>query len=483
MQTLPAATFPDRDEASLAAFLGHCREEARKAGASRVASIVVETPFADPLAALEAIRREGSPLWYVERPSEEFALACGEAAAYVEFSGPRRFAEAKEFAQDLFARTIATGDLAPGGAGPTLALAATFENEAPADAERQPAPLALFLPRWQILRRGGRHYAVANAEITPEADPADLARNIWKAHAKLARLTPEPGDGPNGNDSSSNGRHPALTLSRQTETPDYEAAVSQVLPRLHAGEFHKIVLARKITYRADRPPSPFALAHQLRERFPDCHSFCLADQRSGILVGATPERLLRVTSGRLETEALAGTAARGRTAGSDARLGHALLGNDKEAREHRLVVDSILRRLRELGLENPEEGRPRLLRLSNLQHLRTPLRANLPENLHPLDVLADLHPTPAMGGSPRELALPHLRALEGFHRSWYAGVAGWLDHAGDAEFIVPIRCGHLLDDKVTLYAGAGIVQGSDPAEEKGETDLKLNAMLDALQAS
>lgn len=481
MQTIPAAAFPARDETALAAFLGHCREEARQASASRFASIVVETPFADPLAVLEAIRREGSPLWYVERPSEEFALACGEAAAYAEFAGSERFANAKTFAQDLFSRTIATGDLAPGGAGPTLALAATFESEAPAERDH-PAPLALFLPRWQILRRGGRHYAVANAEINPDADLADLARNIWKAHAKLAHLSPETG-APNGSDSSSNGRHPAPVLSPEAETPDYEAAVSQVLPRLHAGEFHKIVLARKITYRADRPPSPFALAHQLRERFPDCHSFCLADRRPGLLVGATPERLLRVTSGQLETEALAGTAARGRTAGTDARLGHALLGNDKEGREHRLVVDSILRRLRELGLNNPEEGRPRLLRLSNLQHLRTPLRAELPDHLHPLDVLADLHPTPAMGGSPRESALPHLPALEGFRRGWYSGVAGWLDHAGDAEFVVPIRCGRLLSDEVTLYAGAGIVQGSDPANEKRETDLKLNAMLDALQAS
>ena len=482
MQTIPADAFPSRDEDALAAFLGHCREEARRTAASRFASIVVETPFADPLAVLESIRREGSPLWYVERPSEEFALACGEAAAYAEFAGQERFAEAKTFVQDLFSRTIATGDLAPGGAGPSIALAATFEHDAPATPDH-PAPLALFLPRWQILRRGGRHYAIANAEITPDSELADLAQGIWKAHTKLAHLSHEPSDAPNGNEPSSIGRRPAPVLSPETETPDYEAAVSQVLPRLQKAEFHKIVLARKITYRADRAPSPFALAHQLRERFPDCHSFCLADRRPGLLVGATPERLLRVSSGQLETEALAGTAARGRTAGTDARLGHALLGNDKEGREHRLVVDSILRRLRELGLKDPVEGRPRLLRLSNLQHLRTPLRADLPDHLHPLDILADLHPTPAMGGSPRKSALPYLSVLEGFRRGWYSGVAGWLDHAGDAEFVVPIRCGHLLDDEVTLYAGAGIVQGSDPANEKRETDLKLNAMLDALQTS
>ena len=105
----------------------------------------------------------------------------------------------------------------------------------------------------------------------------------------------------------------------------------------------------------------------------------------------------------------------------------------------------------------------------------------MPANLHPLDVVGTLHPTPAMGGSPRGDALPHLRKLEGFSRDWYTGVAGWFDHAGEGEFVVPIRCGHLREKEVTLYAGAGILKGSVPANEKRETDLKLRAMLDVLE--
>tara|TARA_Y100000588_G_C14009800_1_gene819451 strand:+ start:364 stop:711 length:348 start_codon:yes stop_codon:yes gene_type:complete len=113
--------------------------------------------------------------------------------------------------------------------------------------------------------------------------------------------------------------------------------------------------------------------------------------------------------------------------------------------------------------------------------MRTPLRAKLPGNLHPFEILGELHPTPAMGGSPRELALPYLRDIEGFPRGWYTGVAGWFDHEGEGEFVVPIRCGFINGKQVELYAGAGIVKGSSPANEKMETDLKLSAMLESIQ--
>ncbi len=414
METIPVDSFPARDETSLVAFLEHCREEARANGSPRFASITTSTDFVDPLAVLEAIREDGNSLWFVERPSEEFALACGEATAYAEFSGHERFAKARCFATEVFSRTIATGDLAPGGAGPTFILSATFE-ESGCDGDH-PSPLTLFLPCWQVLRRGGRHYAVANAEVAPDSDLSSLAERIWAAHAKLAHLRTEGGDGANS--------AVPTCLSARSDEPDYEVAVSKALELLEGGTFAKIVLARKVTLEADHPPSAFALAHRLRERFPDCHAFCLADHRPGILVGATPERLLRISGGFLETEALAGTAARGDTAGSDAKLGQALLGGEKEGREHRVVVDSILRRLRDLGLEDCEEGRSRLLRLSNLQHVRTPIRGRMPANLHPLDVLATLHPTPAMGGSPRQDALPHLREIEGFPEGKFAGRHG-----------------------------------------------------------
>ena len=473
MRIIPVENFPSRDKAALVAFLERCKSEARRKGSPYFGSITVETNFVDPLAILEAIREEGNPLWYVERPSEEFALSCGEAVAYQEFSGHARFSEARHFATEVFSRTIATGDLAPGGAGPTFALAATFEENNDLH-EGHPAPLAVFMPRWQVLRKGGRHYAIANAKVEPDSNLTEIAQSIWAAHGKLSHFR-------NETEISSFVQLPSPVLSPHREQNDYEKIVAKALDLLDAEIFDKIVLSRKITLDSDRSLSPFSLAHQLRERFPDCHTFCLGDHRPGMLVGATPENLLRVEGDRIETEALAGTTARGDNAGIDAQLGQTLLGDEKEAREHRFVVESIVRRLRALGLKNCEEGRPRLLRLSNLQHVRTPLRANLPKDLHPLDILAELHPTPAIGGSPRASALPRVSELEGFSRDWYSGVAGWFDHEGEGEFVVPLRCGHLKGKQVALYAGSGIVKGSDPVREKNETDLKLAAMLESLQ--
>ncbi len=198
------------------------------------------------------------------------------------------------------------------------------------------------------------------------------------------------------------------------------------------------------------------------------------------MVGATPETLAKTSGVSLETEALAGSAPRGFSAGKDAHWGKTLLGREKDLREHQLVIESIKRRLSSIGLNDFEEGKSRLLRLANLQHIRTPLRAKLPVGVHPFDALSALHPTPAMGGTPRKSALSLVRKLEGSPRGWYSGVTGWLDSKGRGVFIVPIRCGKIRPDSLTLYAGAGLVEGSVPEQEKIETDWKLQAMLEVI---
>ena len=162
----------------------------------------------------------------------------------------------------------------------------------------------------------------------------------------------------------------------------------------------------------------------LRQRYADCFAFSVANGRGQSFIGASPERLLRVREGRLTTEALAGSVRRGASASEDAALGGALLRDEKELREHRLVIASIERRLAPLGIRLEHSGQPALFRLVNVQHLHTPVQAALPAGVRLLDVLANLHPTPAVGGTPREAAVPHIRALEGFPRGLYAGALG-----------------------------------------------------------
>jgi menaquinone-specific isochorismate synthase len=264
------------------------------------------------------------------------------------------------------------------------------------------------------------------------------------------------------------------------EVGDYRASVAAGLERIAAGEFQKIVLARAQDIVAGEPLHPLRMLNGLRQRFPDCYAFSSADGSGRSFIGASPERLVRVSQGVLQTEALAGSARRGAGASEDAALASTLLHSEKDLREQRHVLDSIKRRLDDLGLSARHSEIPSVLRLANVQHLRTPIEADLREGVRLLDVVAALHPTPAVGGSPREAAVARIRELEGFPRGLYAGALGWMNARGGGEFFVGIRSALVEGPTARAYAGAGIVAGSSPDREYAETELKFAALLDAL---
>jgi menaquinone-specific isochorismate synthase len=220
--------------------------------------------------------------------------------------------------------------------------------------------------------------------------------------------------------------------------------------------------------------------NRLRERFAGCFTFSFSGGNARSFIGATPERLLQIRNGRLLTEAIAGSAPRGQTAGEDAKHARALLESVKDMHEHICVRDSILRRLESVGVEACAENAPQLLPLANVQHLRTRIEAEVGEAVHLLDILPEMHPTPAVGGSPREVAVPAIAELEQLERGLYAGVVGWFNHLNEGEMIVGIRSALIEGKLARLYAGAGIVEGSDPEKEMKETEMKLRALLDVL---
>ena len=256
----------------------------------------------------------------------------------------------------------------------------------------------------------------------------------------------------------------------------YENAVRAALGQIAAGAYRKVVLARAKELRANEPFHPLQVLNGLRQRYPDCFAFSVANGRGQSLIGASPERLLRVRAGMMTTEALAGSAPRGASASEDAALAGGLLHNEKDLAEHACVLDSIVRRLKPLGLELRYPARPALRRLANVQHLHTPVEAPVVPQVRVLDVLSRLHPTPAVGGSPREAAVPCIRKLEAFPRGLYAGALGWLNARGEGEFFVGLRSALIDGATARLYAGAGIVAGSELAKEKAETELKFDAM-------
>ena len=466
--TDPPPSFCD-ESTDLLPFFKQATERAVLSREPLFVSVTIETSYSDPLAILEETHRADEPICYLERPSNEFSIACAEFVAEASFEGSNRFEQAKVWGDSVFKSTLIAGDHLDPGTGPTLFMTATFEDEKDKDSSL-PA-LQVFLPRWQVLRKGGSHFVILNASIDSQTDPVRLTAEFANSVQRIKGMR---------TDASKPKETGSVELESPEEEFDYKSAVEQALEQISSGQISKVVLARKLTYGTSIPLNPFSIAHDLRERFPECFTFCLTTPGQGVMVGATPETLAKVSGTTLETEALAGSAPRGPSAGKDAQWGKTLLGREKEVLEHRLVIESIKRRLASIGLSDCEEGRSRLLRLANLQHVRTPLRAKLPVGVHPFDALCALHPTPAMGGTPRESALSLVRKLEGSPRGWYSGVTGWLDSKGRGEFIVPIRCGKIMPESLTLYAGAGLVEGSVPEQEKIETDWKLQAMLEVI---
>jgi len=253
----------------------------------------------------------------------------------------------------------------------------------------------------------------------------------------------------------------------------WERAVQEILGAIDAGEVSKVVAARCSMVEVPGATEPASTLEALGDRYPGCTRFCV-EAGGAWFLGATPERLVRKRGRVVSTEALAGSAGPGE--GAD------LLEDPKIRREHELVLDDMKARLAPL-CDGVQAGEPELLVLSNVVHRKTSLRAEAREGVSVLDVVVALHPTPAVGGVPREAALRWIAKRELDARGWYAGPLGWLDASGDGEFIVALRSGLVCDGRAWLFAGAGIVRGSRPADEFDETELKLRAMREALEAA
>jgi menaquinone-specific isochorismate synthase len=469
MTILPLDPVANANPDALRAFFEQCRAAAAKAGRAKLVSISLSVDALDPLAVLESIFEPGEPHFYAERPDIGSALAGAETAVAFESHGPERFAAVQRWIDETLAHTIAVGDLNAPFGGPHFFTSFAFNDEVEAG-EAFPAA-RVFVPRWQVSRAGSVTTAVANFAVAPDADLTALTERVWRAHRKFSSF-----------------RYHEPTLAEPTTAPhftrreagDYRAAVAQAVTRIEAGEFNKIVLARAQDLTADQPLHPLRVLNGLRERFPDCYAFSLANGRGQSFIGASPERLVRVSKGVLETEALAGSIRRGAGASEDAALAAALLRSEKDLREHQHVLAAITTRLGQLGLTPEFSAQPDLRKLANVQHLHTPVRAALPESVRLLAALGTLHPTPAVGGAPLQAAVAAIRGLEGFPRGLYAGAIGWLNARGGGEFFVGLRSALVDGATARVYAGAGIVAGSTPEKEFAETELKFKAMLEAL---
>ncbi|GGM59186.1 isochorismate synthase EntC [Deinococcus arenae] len=313
--------------------------------------------------------------------------------------------------------------------------------------------------------------------FTPQ-DPAAF----HLAHSTPPTSTSSPSTAASSTSASPTGTVVLHAASRPV--PDaFEANVAHAAAAIARGELHKVVLGRTLDLQLHAAPDPRAVTARLAQGAPDAFVFGVPLRDGAQLVGASPERLLSKRGAQLRLRPLAGTRARHADPAEDLRRAHDLLHSAKDRHEHALMIAAVRETLAPLCCELTVPDAPRLVQTPGLWHLGTSIHATLRDpGLHVLDLVSAVHPTPAVCGVPAPAARDLIGTLEG-PRGFFAGAVGWCDARGDGEWAVTIRCARLRGPHARLFAGAGIVAGSDPAQERAETAAKFGTMLRALGVS
>ncbi|HZG49143.1 MAG TPA: isochorismate synthase [Thermoleophilaceae bacterium] len=441
-----------------------------------VAATVALPAGLDLSAAVLAARRPDDRFSCLEQPDRDgFALAALGQAALLEARGPERFPELAARARDLGRRALADDPAAdparPPAAGPVFVGGFAFADQGGGSPEWSSlAPGSLVLPELALARQAEQARMTLCAAAGPDDDPDELLARLNRrldelGPASMPLLDPDPVE--------------RTRVASAAPPAHFEAAVARAVERIRAGQLEKIVLAREVRAYAPAAHDPAAVLGALREAFPACYCWCVGTPELAF-VGASPELLVRRDGQRAQTVALAGTTRRSADSSVDDHLGEALLRSAKDREEQAIVVRRIERALEPVSLWVAAGEEPVLVRVQNVQHLATPIRAQLAEPVAAVELAGMLLPTPAVGGEPRAAALPLIPALEGLDRGWYAGAVGWTDLAEDGEFCVALRCALLRGRVAHLYAGCGIVRDSAPADELAESEVKLQALLPLL---
>jgi menaquinone-specific isochorismate synthase len=432
-------------------------------------------PDADLLAFLHL--GKGHPRVFWESEKSPLALAGFGIAAQLTASGADRFTQIAAQARRLFNSIQRVGASTRGD--PILIGGFAFRPGGDPDDPCWAAfaDAQFILPRVQLARTDGETSLTLNHLLAPGEDPAAIA----------ARLTEQAQDliwqGLSGEYASPIVDEPdprPIPVTSSTSHAEWVQMLTAVTHRIRRGDLKKVVLARA-THAEFPAPFPLAVLHaRLAARYPDCYRFLFEPTPGHAFFGATPELLAQVHAHELHTIALAGSTPRGKTWQEDQTLGQELLHSPKDRQEHEFVVQALRENLAPLTAHLEIPATPELCLLNNIQHLLTPVHGQLSNGHGILPVIQALHPTPALGGTPRGVALPLIEQSEPLPRGWYGAPIGWLAPNGDGEFAVAIRSAVANQTRVRLYAGVGVVADSDPDKEWRETELKFQPILKAL---
>lgn len=473
----------------LPALLASARTKARATRRRVLVSIAKPIAPVDPLTLVEAMASTASAAiidaadrMYWARPADDFALAGIGAVVALGSGGADRFAAVDREWAALRADAL-VDDPSDGvaGVGPLLLGGFSFEPDGPrSEWWRAFRAARLIVPRLQVVAAGDEYWLTLNVLVAPDGNP-DVDPESLTALRDLVEDGAVAGvNAPAANAPAVAGAA-SLTLVGDERELAWRALVADAVSAIRDGDLEKVVLARELCVSAPRDFDPVAALRQLRADHQGGFIFGRWNGESAF-IGATPELLVSVEGDRVLASSLAGSVSRGATAREDRALAAGLLASAKDRVEHEFVRRALCEGMALFCDEVDAADEPSLLSLPNVHHLHTAVTGRLRDGGSLLGLLARLHPTPAVGGEPRDAALRFIREHEGIDRGWYAGPIGWLQQSR-GEFAVALRCALVTGREARLFAGCGIVADSDPAEEYAESSLKLRPMEMALERS
>ncbi|WP_017187026.1 isochorismate synthase [Alkalibacillus haloalkaliphilus] len=324
------------------------------------------------------------------------------------------------------------------------------------------------LPKRLLTIRNGKQYLSLNLWVEPNDSIEDVSSRI---QTDLDYI--------NGVQPFTNKEMNFARINDELTYEQWESLINNAVNEITDGKLDKVVLAREVEALFEEQIPVEQVLNALLEQQERSYIFVMENNNKAF-IGATPERLVEVNNGELQSACLAGTTSRGQTVDEDEWKALELLKDDKNLEEHQYVVKMIKDSVSPLCDTLSIPNQPMIRKLSKIQHLFTPVSGSLKESVTIFDALKALHPTPALGGEPRQEAMDFIQRNEPLERGWYAAPIGWIDEELNGEFAVAIRSALLTGHKARLFAGCGIVSDSDPKAEYDETNLKFSPMLGAL---
>ncbi|MGM8365159.1 isochorismate synthase [Virgibacillus sp. W0181] len=457
------------EEKSMETLFNRAIQQADKDKQTKIASYTKRIEATDPLHFFEAAKRlNKNRTFWTSTADDFFLVGIGNALEIV--ADESRFAVTKKEWQELLDEAIIHDPYREEGTGVVALGGMSFDPQCEQKSLWKNFQSSQFTVPEFILLKSKNNYYLTMITVVTKNDYFDDFINKWGQIHELIHI-----------DEVTKFPTAAVIESKhEIGISKWLDSVQKAINEIKNNRAKKIVLAREMRVKLDKQAEVSVILKKLIEKQKNSYIFAF-EQDEDCFIGATPERLVKIQGKDLLSTCLAGTAPRGNTAEEDKQISEELFHDEKNREEHEYVVQMIKKSMKSYCTDIDIPAQPVVYHLKNLHHLYTPVQAKLKEDASIFDIIEKLHPTPALGGVPRDASLAFIREHEQMDRGWYGAPVGWLDSNENGEFAVAIRSGLIQGDEVSLFAGCGVMKDSDPELEFEETNVKLLPMLSVLE--